>query len=223
MDRIANRKTKNWWENYVKHNTTFRGVGIPRIRDQLHVWYENERVNDLSLDNQLDLALSFLAEEYAEDKLAGILFLQYYLYDKCDWKVLFPRIEKLFEKGCTYDWNICDWLCVRVLGPMVEENGLSCAEEISKWRHAKNIWQARSSVIAFANLTAEKKYRKMIMESCRVLIEKDERFAKTGVGWILRELSKSDKGLVVSFIDKNNQHFSKESLRNATKYLGKSK
>ncbi|MEK6869461.1 MAG: DNA alkylation repair protein, partial [Nanoarchaeota archaeon] len=171
------------------------------------------------LNGQLDLAISFFAEKYAEDKLVGILFLQNYLYNKFDWKLLVTKFEKLFKENYIYDWNICDWFCVRILGPMIKENGMPCAEAVSKWNNAKNAWQARCSVVAFANLTKEKKFASLLLESSSVLIKRDERFAKTSVGWILRELSKSNKKIVVDFINKNNNHFSKESLENSIKYF----
>jgi len=217
--RLSDTKTKLWWENYVKHGTTFRGVGIPKIRQELKEWYKEERIDKLSLDKQLSLALSFFAEEYAEDKLAGVLFLQIYLYDKCDDKALLSRLEAIFAKGYIYDWNVCDWLCVRVLGPIIKENGMSCAKAISQWHTAKNVWQARCSVVAFANLTMETEFVPLLVKSCAALIKREERFAKTAVGWVLRELSRTDKRSVVDFINKNRGYFSRESLRNATKYF----
>ena len=96
---------------------------------------------------------------------------------------------------------------------------MPCAKAISKWNNAKNVWQARCSVVAFANLTKQKKFTPLLLKSCSVLIQREERFAKTGVGWIMRELSKTDKKIVVDFINKNKKHFSKESLTNSIKYF----
>ena len=182
-------------------------------------WHKKEEIEKLSLNEQLHLALSFFSEEYAEDKLSGILFLQIYLYDKFDYKILLSKFEKLFKENYIYDWNICDWFCVRVLGPMIKQNGMPRGKAISKWKNAKNVWQARCSVVAFANLTKQKEFTPLLLKSCSVLIKREERFSKTGVGWIMRELSKSDKKIVVDFIIKNKKHFSKESLANSMKYF----
>ena len=221
LAKLANKKTKLWWENYIKHNTKFRGVGIPKLREELKEWYKQEQIDKLSLNEQLDLALSFFSEEYSEDKLAGILFLQIYLYDKFDYKMLLAKFKSIFEKGYIYDWNICDWFCVRVLGVMIKQNGKKCAEEISKWNTSENVWQARCSVVAFANLAKENEYTSLLLESNKQLIKREERFAKTAVGWILRELSKADKKIVVNFIEENKNYFSKESLKNSIKYFSK--
>ena len=219
LAKLADKKSKLWWENYVKHDTRFRGVGIPQIRKSLINWYRQESISELPPHKQLDLAISFFEEEYAEDKLVGILFLQSYLYDKFEYRVLLSKFERLFEKKYIYDWNICDWFCVRVLGPMIKLHGRPCAKAISKWCTAKNVWQARCSLVAFANLTKENRYTSLLLQSSKVLIKREERFAKTAVGWILRELSHVDEGIVLNFLNVNKEYFSRESLGNSIKYF----
>jgi 3-methyladenine DNA glycosylase AlkD len=59
----------------------------------------------------------------------------------------------------------------------------------------------------------------MVLNNCSHLLGSQERFAQTGVGWVLRELSRSDQGSVVVFVDANLGRFSREALKNATKHL----
>ena len=219
--KFADKKRKLWFENYIKHDTKYRGVEIPTIRSELEDWYKQGNIDKLPLDEQLDLALSFFEEDYAEDKLAGILFLQLYLYDKVDYKTLLSRFESIFENGYIYDWSVCDWFCTKVLRQMIKANGRKCAEAISKWHTANNVWQARCSVVAFTTLTKENKYTSLLLKSNAKLIKREERFAKTAVGWILRELSKVDKQIVINFIAEYRQSFSRESHENAIKYFDK--
>lgn len=219
--KFADEKRKLWFENYIKHDTKYRGVEIPTIRTELKAWYKQENIDKLPLDEQLDLALSFFEEAYSEDKLAGILFLQLYLYDKFDSKTLLSWFESIFENGYIYDWSVCDWFCTRVLRLMIKANGRGCAEAISKWHTANNVWQARCSVVAFTTLTKENKYTSLLLKSNAKLIKREERFAKTAVGWILRELSKVSKQIVVDFIAEYRQYFSRESHENAIKYFKK--
>ena len=219
--KFADEKRKLWFENYIKHDTKFRGVEIPTIRTELKDWYRSENIDRLPLDKQLNLALSFFEEDYAEDKLSGILFLQLYLYNKFDYKDLLLRFESIFENGYIYDWSVCDWFCIRVLRQMIKANGRKCAEAISEWHTASNVWQARCSVVAFTTLTKENKYTSLLLKSNAKLIKREERFAKTAVGWILRELSKVNKQIVIDFTAENRQYFSRESHENAIKYFDK--
>ncbi|MBF0278297.1 MAG: DNA alkylation repair protein [SAR324 cluster bacterium] len=217
----ASEKTKLWWEKYMKGVIPFRGVGIPKNRELLGEWRKANGIDNWTLENQLDLALEFFREPIAEDKLAGILLLQNYLYDKFPWKILLERYEEIYEQELIFDWNICDWFCVRILGATIKENGEQCAESIIKWKDADYLWQARSSVVPFVNLASESKYYPLIQEACSVLINRKERFSKTAVGWILRDISKQNEKIVISFVENHLKSFSKESLGNALKYLEK--
>lgn len=219
--KYSDEKRKEWFENYIKHNAKYRGVEIPTIRTELKAWYKQENIESLRLDEQLDLALSFFEEEYAEDKFAGILFLQLYLFNKFDCQVLLTRFESIFENELIYDWSVCDWFCTRVLRQMIKSNGDKCAVAITKWNSAENVWQARCSLVSFTTLTKDNRYISLILESCDKLIKREERFAKTAVGWILREISKTQKQIVIEFIEEYRPHFSRESHENAIKYFEK--
>ena len=59
----------------------------------------------------------------------------------------------------------------------------------------------------------------MVSTSCQALIRREERFAKTAVGWILRQFSEHDPSLVRDVIEQDSSYLTAESLRNASKYL----
>jgi 3-methyladenine DNA glycosylase AlkD len=165
-------------------------------------------------------------KDYTEDKLAGVLFLQEILLPAgaLNWHSDLPRFARLLDQGYIQDWSVCDWFCVKVLGPLVEQQGERCARAISKWREADGVWQRRASVVAFANLASRGDqnfpgFTEMVLDSCTHLLGSQERFAQTGVGWILRELSRSERGRVVGFVEANLNRLSREALKNATKYL----
>ena len=221
LDQQSSQKTKKWWEKYLKDVIPFRGVGIPDIREQLAIWRSENGIEDWTEEEQLEIALRLFEQPFAEDKLAGMLFLQYYLYDKLEWQGLLERYEDLYIKGLISDWNISDWFCVRVLGPTIAKYGDACARAIASWRRSENLWQARSSIVAFVKVSSCTRYYPLIIRSCKVLIKREERFAKTSVGWIMRDISKYDKDLVERFIKSHIEHFSPESLRNALKYFNK--
>jgi len=221
LDQYKEEKSKKWWERYLKNVTPFRGVGIPEIRNQLKKFYREKQLDRWPVNGQFDFALSFFDGEYAEDKLSGILFIQLYLLDKIDYMVALPRYKKLFTDNLIADWNICDWFCVRVLGPTIKNNENACAKWISGWRGVENLWQARASLVSFVKLADQKEYYPMIKKSAEMLIRREERFRKTAVGWMLREIAHYDKVFVRDFLKDNLQFFTNETLRNAIKYFEK--
>ncbi len=227
LDARATAATREWWTKYLRGTASFRGVKMGDVRKAVHAWFKEERLGDhLSVGQQKHLTLMLLEEDYTEDKLAGVLFLQEILLPagSLDWRSDLPRFARLFDRGHIRDWNVCDWFCVKVLGPLVEQQGEACARAISKWREAQSVWQCRASVVAFVNLASKGDrnfpgFTEMVLNSCSHLLGNQERFAQTGVGWVLRELSRSDQGRVVGFVEANLNRFSREGLKNATKYL----
>lgn len=218
LNRAASPKTKDWWEKYLRHVIPFRGVGIPEIRKQLADWRKTTEIAAWPEADQLGLALRLFESGMAEDKLAGILFLQDYLYDRFTWEMLLPEYEQLFARRLIFDWNTCDWFCVRVLGPTIAAHGLPCAEAIAAWRLAPDLWQARSSVVAFIPVSADARYHQLVFGACETVIQREERFAKTAVGWMLHDLSKHDKARVSRFVEEHIRYFSSEALKNTLKY-----
>jgi 3-methyladenine DNA glycosylase AlkD len=227
LNARATAVTRQWWTKYLKGAASFRGVKMGDIRAAAHAWFKEEQLGEhLSVGQQKDLALTLLEEDYTEDKLAGILFLQEILLPAgaLDWRSDLPRFARLFQEGYIRDWNVCDWLCVKMLGPLVEQQGEVCARGISEWREADSVWQRRASVVGFANLAKKGDrnfpgFTEMVLDNCSHLLGSQERFAQTGVGWVLRELSRSDESRVIGFVEANLDRFSREGLKNATKYL----
>ncbi len=227
LNAHATAATREWWTRYLRGAASFRGVKMGDVRMAVHAWFEEEQLSEhLSVGRQKDLALMLFEEDYAEDKLAGILFLQEILLraGELDCRSDLPRFARLFDQGYIHDWNVCDWFCVKVLGPLAEREGEACARAILGWRGANSVWQRRASVVAFVNLAKKGDrnfpgFTEMVLDNCSHLLESQERFAQTGVGWVLRELSRSDQDRVVGFVEANLEHVSREGLKNATKYL----
>lgn len=197
----------------------FRGVSLPRNRELLAIWRKENGIHQWSFQQQLYLALAFFSEPIAEDKLAGILFLQNHLHDKLPWEMLLARFEEIYTDELIFDWNVCDWFCVRVLGAMIKKHGEGCAKQIASWKDAKYLWKARSALVPFVNVASETKYYPHMQQVCTSLVKRTERFAKTAVGWVLRDVSKYDREFVEAFIANRISHFTTESMRNALKYF----
>ncbi len=215
----SDEKKQQWWENYMKGAIPFRGVGIPQIREILATWRKESGLAEWDDGDQLAVALALFEEPPAEDKLAGILYLQLYLAERLPWKQLLPEYASIYERRLIFDWNICDWFCVRVLGPTLKEQGEPFARALATWKDSEYLWQARSALVPFTGVAGDGSYYPFIEDIGATLIQRPERFAKTAVGWVLRDVSRHDQDFVGSFIEAQSAHFSLESVRNATKYF----
>jgi len=226
LEQKANLATKAWWEKYLKHVIPFRGVKMADIRQVVHSSFKSEPVQEMSHEQLKSLALALICQQHSEDKLAGILFIQEILIpnDMLNWRSDLQRFASLFDDGYIFDWNICDWFCIRALGPLFQREGQECAQAIAAWRTAENLWRRRAAAIAFVNFAAKGEanfpgFTETILNVCAHTVKSSERFAQTGVGWILRELSVADKDAVLHFINNNFANFSFEGLRSASKKM----
>lgn len=225
----ANPSTKDWWERYLKHTISFRGVKMSDIRRALRTWLREEAITThLPPPIQVDTALQLLRQKHAEDKLAGILMLQETLIPNgaVDWRRDLPRLAALFEDGYIYDWNTCDWLCIKALGPLAHREGEPCARAIAEWCHACNLWQRRASGVAFVNLAKHGDanftgFVDMLLDTCAVTVRSPDRFVQTGTGWVLRELYLAEQTQVIRFTERHAALFSSEGMRYATEKMPK--
>ena len=103
LNRKSSQKRKQWWEKYLKYVIPFRGVNFPQIRELLVEWREEYGVEHFSEEDQLEIMMALFREEYAEDKLAAILYLQYYLYDRLAWNIQLERYRELYSKNLIFD------------------------------------------------------------------------------------------------------------------------
>jgi 3-methyladenine DNA glycosylase AlkD len=215
---------REWWKNYVRDGAPFLGVRMADIRSETHLWYRHHVAGRVEPAEQFELAMALLRREHSEEKLAGTLLMQEILlpagYINGDNHV--ERLAGLFSDVGIYDWNVCDWFCVKVLGPLIRQHGEGCAQRIGAWRAAADLWQARASLVAFVGEAHEPQYYALIFKGCTAVARREERFAKTAVGWILREISRHDVDWVRRSLDELLPHLTTESLRNATKYLDES-
>jgi len=225
LDGYASSRTREWWESYVQGEAAFRGVPMGKVRDAVTAWHVANRLHGRAAADQLDLALALVREPMSEDKLAGILMLQEILLPAglldCD---AVDAFADLFDEGHIADWNVSDWFCVRVLGPLVERYGPSCARAVADWKDAENVWRCRAAAVAFVNLASRGDEAvpglvDLLLDTCDATVRRPERFIQTGTAWALRELALAAPDRVAAFLRTHRARLSGEALRSAVKKL----
>lgn len=220
LSRHSEEGKAQWLENYVKHNIRSRGVGIPKIREVVRDVNGSEDMASLPVPAQAAVLDDLMSGEYTEDKLAAILYQQLFWGDVAP-AIQLEVVEKWFDREWISDWNVCDWLCVRVLTPLVDGVPQVAIPVFEKWNHSPLLWKARASLVPFAQSKTIANYGATIRRFSENLIRREERFCKTAVGWVMREYSRHDPDFVRAFLSEFEKHISREVERNARKYLDK--
>lgn len=220
LETHANSDTKEWFERYTKGHEVFLGIKTPHVESLLGVFVDNN--NDL---DKFEFSRSLLFSPYIEERLAGMLVLQKDLIPggAVELAAIVEVAEQLFRQNLIRWWNSCDWFCVRVLGTLITHHRRNAGKAISSWIASDNLWQKRASLVSYVRHTREpepyKGCHNQIIRTARTLVRSRERFHQTAVGWVLREMGKSNVAVLHHFVSSELQFFSAEGLRYATEKL----
>ena len=199
-----------WWNHYMKGEIRFVGTSIPEIRKLLIELNVSTGLDQLPMNQQV-----------AEHKLAAILYIQLFWLGVQKNSFLLSLVSDWFTDRYIFDWNTCDSLAVRVIAPLLNSGDEQVTWALSQWNCDPYLWKARASLVPYAFSDNISRYKKNIERSADILIRREERFAKTAVGWVMREYSKVDEEFVLEFLSKHVKHTTWEVKRNALKYYRK--
>ncbi len=208
----------DWWNSYMKGEIRFVGTSIPEIRKLLIEKNFSDGLDQLPMNQQVSLVNGLMRSELAEHKLAAILYVQLFWLGNQKNSFLLSLISDWYDDRFIYDWNTSDWLCVKVLTPIVDSGDEKVIWTLKRWNRDPYLWKARASLVPFAGSKCIGDHSKSIEHFSDILIRREERFAKTAVGWVLREYSKVDEDFVHDFLSKHVKHTTWEVKRNALKY-----
>jgi len=219
LDAAADPAVKTWFENYLKHAIGYRGVKTPVVTRLVAEWRGEHGLERLPDGDQLALARSLIEERLAEDKFAGILYMQKYLVRRLQPGRLLAVAEGLFAEGAFFDWSTSDWFSVRVLGPLLRRGLTGTAERIAGWRTAENLWQRRAAIVPFRAVVRDESYHPLLERTVAALVGERERFIQTGIGWVVSDLSKVHPGVAAILVERHFDDLSAEVIRRHTRYL----
>jgi 3-methyladenine DNA glycosylase AlkD len=212
-------KTKQWFDNYLKGTIEYRGLKTPQITTLVKEWHEQNNLKQYDTSDRLKLCSDLIANSFAEDKFAGTIYIQKYILNKIDYKILLDKCNLFFQQGYFFDWSTTDWFCTRILDPIIINNGAIAAEIVANWSNSDNFWQRRASIVSFRHPSLYREYHPFIEKIIQRLVEEDERFIQTGIGWVLADMSKKYPTEVETIFRKYIKQLSKEVIDRHSKYL----
>ena len=220
LKQLADEKKAAWWIRYLRNEIEFIGVSIP---DSRKIILSFQKENQLTIPELINVSDNLMTKEIAEYKIAAVLIYQNLILGQIPNSQIVENLNTFFERKLIFDWNTCDWWCVRVLTSIVDNGSQENVEQIISWYEKEYFWQARAALVPFAQCKQLKNYSSDLVEPMNNIIKRPERFAKTSVGWLLREISKFDLNYIEDFLFENKKFLTKEVINNALKYADKSK
>ena len=225
LDASADEATRAHWARYLKGAARFRGVPMAGVRTAVRTVWREFDLADRPTAELLDLSDRWFAAEDSEDKLAAVLLLAEHVAPRLTLHEL-DRLARPLSDGHVSDWNVCDWYATKALHAFLTAAPDELEERcraLATWGGAQSLWQRRAGLVAFVKLARRGEdvfagFTALVLETCTASLVSDDRFAHTGPGWVLRELSRAEPGAVRSYVD-SHPELSPEARRMATARL----
>lgn len=228
LEAGAEETVRVHWTRYLKGAAVFRGVPMGGIRSSLRSVWHRHHLAERDIADLVALAHRWFSAEPTEDKLAAVLLLAEQVPDR----LTLSHVDALalpLARGDIADWNVCDWYATKALHAFLT-HGRQPADElparagaIATWSTAPGLWQRRAGVVAFVKLAPGAcalfdSFVPLVLDACAANLVDQDRFAHTGPGWVLRELSRAVPDAVAAFVE-GHPELSAEGRRMATARL----
>ena len=199
LKSVADTAKKEASKSMFPTSMEYLGVRTPDFRILLKKWQEEVK----SWNPEKLIGFS---KELADTKIFELNQLAYELLWKNKKSLNSLGLHDLEHLGKNMDnWATTDTFSVLISGYAWRENQITDAD-ILNWLESENRWWRRAAVVSTVTLnlrsrggTGDTKRTLMICE--KVVSDRDDMIVKA-LSWALRELSKSDKPAVQSFITK---------------------
>jgi len=136
------------------------------------------------------------------------------------------RLAAPLGRGDIADWNVCDWYATKALHAYLAPDGTAKSGRgvrLTAWSTSPHLWQRRAGLVAFVKVASrpDRQYEGLVTDvltACARSLVSADRFAHTGPGWVLRELSRAHPAAVEAFLREHPQ-LSPEGRRMASAHL----
>ncbi|HET8643230.1 MAG TPA: DNA alkylation repair protein [Pseudonocardiaceae bacterium] len=128
---------------------------------------------------------------------------------------LLPLYEELIVDGAW--WDYVDLLAIHRVGPLLRLFPAAVTPVVRGWATDDSLWLRRSAVICQVGSKAAT-YTRLLAYCVERNVGDRDFFLRKGIGWALREFSRTDPGWVVAFVE-SHPELSPLSRREATRRL----
>ena len=199
---------------YMKSEMPFLGVTVPQCRQIARSLFKAHPLSDARDWESAILAL-WRNATHREERYVAVELL---LFERCStWiePARVPMMEELVVTGAW--WDYVDAIAGRGMWTMLDAHPRPAKALLRQWSKDDNVWKRRTAILA--QLRAKGRTdRKLLADVIRPSIDDAEFFLRKGIGWALREFSKTDPDWVAEFVD-SHAGLSSLSRREALKHL----
>ena len=199
---------------YMKSAMPYFGVGVPHCRRIARAAFRAHPLPDAGAWEAAVLELWRKAAR-REERYAAVELLVYPRYAKWLEPARLPTVEEMVVTGAW--WDYVDAIAGRGVGTMLAAHPGPVKAVLRAWAIDDNIWKRRTAILAQLKSKCETDTT-LLADAIRPSIGESEFFLRKGIGWALREYSKTDPAWVLAFV-KAHPELSDLSRREALKHI----
>ena len=178
---------------YMKSEMPFLDVAVPQCR---RIATSAFRTHPLPDADAWEAAILGMWREAAfrEERYAAVELLTLPRYSRWiePWSV--PLIEELVVTGAS--WDYVDAIAGRAMGAMLTVHPQPTKTLLRRWARSDNVWKRRTAILAQLR-SRQATDRTLLADVIEPSIGEREFFLRKGIGWALREFSKTDPDWVI--------------------------
>ena len=199
---------------YMKSEMPYLGVTVPHCRKIAARVFRQHPLPDANAWERTILDL-WRSAGYREERYAAVELLN---LERCSrWlePSRVPMIEEMVVTGAW--WDYVDAIAGRAMGTMLAAHPRPVKALLRDWARDDDIWKRRTAILA--QLRAKRATdTRLLADVIGPSIGESEFFLRKGIGWALREYSKTDPDWVIGYVDAHPE-LSGLSRREALKFL----
>jgi 3-methyladenine DNA glycosylase AlkD len=185
-----------WFEEQHK-GSTLRSYGIKTSKVRRLIGRYRGRFKQLNLETKFELAKRFYESGFFEQATIGDAVVELSVPSLTP--THFDRLDEV--ASCFNNWASVDWLCLRVLQPLLLKYREATLTLVKRWNRSKNKWKRRASVVAFVRkIGASGDFTDEALELCDNLVWDKEDIVQKGVGWALKDNLSGARRRVLDYV-----------------------
>jgi len=203
-------------QNYFKESAVTLGVRAPDVRKLASAAVKEYRAVKVSFDDVLAVADRLWGCKFIEERVLGIVIVSKYQ------RHLEPRHWNHFDGwvDSLTNWAETDGLSTYILAALIKKDP-ALVKRLHAWTSSENRWRRRSAAVTLVPLARRGEYHDVAFEVCdRLAADRDDMVEK-GIGWLLKEASRTQPQTVADFLLADIDRFSRTTVRYACEKLPK--
>lgn len=185
----------------------FLGVPVPTIR----------AIAKQFRAMRLDFVLRLLRSKYHEERLTALIILD------DQFRGGTPELQRVIvdayleHRQFINNWDLVDVSAPNILGADAFHHRPS-RDLLYMFAQSSNVWERRIAIVSSFYFIRQEKFADT-MRLARILLQDPHDLIRKAVGWMLREVGKRDRAVLVEFLDEHHREMPRVMLRYAVEHF----